>query len=340
MFLLIRIKAMLSDCLIYLGIICIVVIIEALFAWIRPAQKVKDVFHDVVLDQNPPKSDVPNYEPIPPLMGTGRTNSRRKKVFQGNYPSGMEDENIYTSALSVIALFSWVIRRDKVVDHREVSVAWFYFKNHPIYRNLLWCRPRGLQKDPITGDKCLYSSECMELLRHYNDSRELLRYNLCCQNILKSGIFYEAVLDLLNALFQVAFSSEGVIGSEMEILYGISMELKIKQEDWKILKQKYKTAKTNKSEETAGKKNNDSSTSSKGKKSSSYGYKLTQAYNQLGLLTTASEAEIKNAYRDLVKKYHPDHLSPDATDLDRKISADQFQRVKEAYDLIRLERGR
>ena len=146
-------------------------------------------------------------------------------------------------------------------------------------------------------------------------------------------------MDLLNALFQVAFSSDGVVGSEMEILYGISMELKIKQEDWKVLKQKYETPK---SEETAEKKNNDSSTSSekKEKKKSSYGYKLTQAYNQLGLLTTASETEIKNAYRDLVKKYHPDHLSPDATDLDRKISADQFQRVKEAYDLIRLERGR
>ena len=117
------------------------------------------------------------------------------------------------------------------------------------------------------------------------------------------------------------------------------MELKIKQEDWNILKQKYETPK---SEETAGKKNNDSSASSekKEKKKSSYGYKLTQAYNRLGLLTTASETEIKNAYRDLVKKYHPDRLPSDATDMDRKISADQFRLVKEAYDLIRLEKGK
>ncbi len=331
-----RINSMLREWFIYLLCVVLVVVIQYVFMRLkRPIEKVGDM----IRGQNPPTSDVPNYEPIPPLTGTGRANARRRKVFQVDHPHGTEDEDVYTSALSVIALFSWVIRRDKIVDHREMSVAWLYFKNHPIYRNLLWCRPKGLQKDPITGDKCLYSSECMELLRHYNASRELLRYDLCCQNILKSGIFYEAALDLLNALFQVAFSSDGVVGSEMEILYGISIGLKIKQEDWKTLKQKYKTAQANKSEEATGKKKSDSSASSKEKKNSSYGYKLTQAYNQLGLLTTASEAEIKNAYRDLVKKYHPDHLSPDATDLDRKISADQFQRVKEAYDLIRLEKG-
>ena len=75
------------------------------------------------------------------------------------------------------------------------------------------------------------------------------------------------------------------------------------------------------------------------KKSSTFGYKLTQAYNQLGLLTTATESEIKAAFRLLAKKYHPDRLSPDATDMDRKISADQFRQIKEAYDYIRLGRG-
>ena len=327
---------MLRDWFIYLLVGVLAIAIRyALERLKRPVEKVGDM----IRDQNPPTSDVPNYEPIPPLTGTGRANARRKRIFQGDYPSGVEDVNVYTSALSVIALFSWVIRKDGEVDHREMSVARLYFKNHPIYRNMLWCRPRELRTDPISGDKCLFSSECMELLRHYNTSRELLRYNLCCRNILKSGIFYEAALDLLNALFQVAFSSDGVVGSEMEILYGISMELKIKQEDWNILKQKYETPK---SEETAGKKNNDSSASSekKEKKKSSYGYKLTQAYNRLGLLTTASETEIKNAYRDLVKKYHPDRLPSDATDMDRKISADQFRLVKEAYDLIRLEKGK
>ena len=198
---------MLREWFIYLLCVVLVVVIQYVFMRLkRPIEKVGDM----IRGQNPPTSDVPNYEPIPPLTGTGRTNARRRKVFQVDHPHGTEDEDVYTSALSVIALFSWVIRRDKIVDHREMSVAWLYFKNHPIYRNLLWCRPKGLQKDPITGDKCLYSSECMELLRHYNASRELLRYDLCCQNILKSGIFYEAALDLLNALFQVAFSSDGV----------------------------------------------------------------------------------------------------------------------------------
>ena len=297
-------------------------------------------------------------------------------IFQANtkaFPNNSEKRELYTSTLSVIALFSWVMRKDGSISEEEMNVAKLYFKNHPTYHKILHWGPDGTSWDPMLGIERALITNAIKLLDYYNSCPKLLRYETCCRYILASGIYYGAVLDLLKALIQVAYSSDGVIDSEMKILRGIAENLKVKKEDWKLLLHKcgfrntssyaYEgnsdedmNARRNKTSENQGKssskeeKNNDGNgkkrsdgEESKRKeeklKSSTYGYKITQAYNQLGLLSTASEQEIKTAFRLLVKKYHPDHLPSDATDMDRKISADQFRQIMEAYDYIRLERG-
>ena len=316
--------------------------------------------------------------PIPPSSNPTVRKNREKKIFSNKnyYESYMTSEIYYAATLSVIALFSLVIKRDGVVDERELEVANLYLNTHKRY-NILFSYYNQRKEDPIAGQPHDTRRRCEEMLKYYNSCANLSHYKQCCENIIKAGIYYEAALDLLNALFQVAYSSDGVINTEREILYGIAQELKIRREDWNELSEKYGFYRTDSEERdwrdsawnTNQTKYSQYSYSSKGKesssytyknsdgfgekyqkqeekqqqeepkKSASYGYKLTQAYNQLGLLTTASEAEIKSAYRKLAKKYHPDRLSPDATDMDRKISADQFRQIKEAYDLIRLERG-
>ena len=286
----------------------------------------------------------------------------KKIVFNkktGTYIS--VDLTLYKATLSVVALFSWVIRKDGSVGDREMKVARSYFENHPIYNDILICSPKDKGNDPISNSQRPYKDDCMELLDYYNRSSMLLRYGMCCQYIKEACIYYSASLELVKVLCQVAFSSDGVIDSEAEILCGIAKELNIRHEDWlnlmwvygicKDTNQKggdesFKRNNNGKSDDThqqekkrSGEQQGSHTDEKKQRKSSTFGYKLTQAYNELGLLTTATEAEIKEAYRTLVKKYHPDRLSPDATDLDRKISADQFRLVKEAYDYIRLERG-
>ncbi len=282
------------------------------------------------------------------------------------------DKTLYTAVLSVIALFSWVMRKDGTAGKQELEVARIYFKNHPIYNDILSFPPQNLINDPMTNTQSISSKDCMTLLKHYNTLPKLLRYGKCCENIMAANIYPNAALELLRILFQVAYSIDGVIESEMEILHGIAQGLKIRPENWNNLLHMYGTyRKTNRGKKSAdqsdnekGKKshkkkkrkkgqNEDGSEGTSGQneeqrsdqqnqqqKSSTFGYKLTQAYNELGLLTTATESEIKEAFRTLAKKYHPDHLPPEATDQERKISADQFRMVKEAYDLIRLERGR
>ena len=312
--------------------------------------------------------------PIPPLKNPTKGINRKRQIFDHKYQT--HSIFYYEAALSVIALFPWVIKRDGVVDEREMKVANLYFNTYKRY-NILFSYHNKRTEDPIAGKPHRTRRRCEEMLKYYNSCANLLHYKQCCANIIKVGIFYEAALELLNTLFQVAYSSDGVINTEREILYGIALELKIRREDWNELSEKYgfyradseKRDRADSAKGTNQTKYSQYSYSSKGKessshtyknndgfggkyqkqeekqqqeepkKSASYGYKLTQAYNQLGLLTTATEAEIKSAYRKLAKKYHPDRLSPDATDMDRKISADQFRQIKEAYDYIRLGRG-
>lgn len=59
-------------------------------------------------------------------------------------------------------------------------------------------------------------------------------------------------------------------------------------------------------------------------------------YDVLGVSANASDEEIKRAYRDLTRKYHPDaNVNNPLADL----AEEKFKEVQEAYDLIMKERA-
>jgi len=113
-------------------------------------------------------------------------------------------------------------------------------------------------------------------------------------------------LQLLHFLFGIAKSDEIVSESEIKVLSQIATYLNINQYDFSSIKSMF--------------------------------YKeVKNAYRILGIDETATESEIKIAYRKLVKKYHPDkvqHLGPEHV----KGAEEKFRQIQDAYDQIRKEK--
>ena len=62
------------------------------------------------------------------------------------------------------------------------------------------------------------------------------------------------------------------------------------------------------------------------------------AYKILEIEKSATDAEVKKAFRTMAKKYHPDKLM-DMDEAYRKGAEEKFRNVQEAYETIQKERG-
>jgi DnaJ like chaperone protein len=66
---------------------------------------------------------------------------------------------------------------------------------------------------------------------------------------------------------------------------------------------------------------------------------LSSAYDALGVSSSASDSEVKKAYRKLMSQYHPDKLMGQGVPDDMlKAATERSQEVQAAYDVIKTSR--
>ena len=62
------------------------------------------------------------------------------------------------------------------------------------------------------------------------------------------------------------------------------------------------------------------------------------AYKILGIEPTATDEEVKKAYREMAKKNHPDLVNNLGEDV-RQAAVKKFQEINDAYETIKKQRG-
>lgn len=144
--------------------------------------------------------------------------------------------------------------------------------------------------------------------RVFNDEikkREISAAKIC--SMFRQRMRYESRLQVLHFLFSIANADGRVSEPEVRKINEISGYLGVSARDFESIKAMFF-------------KNPDS------------------AYKILEIDRTATDAEIKKAYRTMAKKYHPDKLQH-MDEAYRKGAEEKFRNVQDAYEQLQKERG-
>jgi len=128
---------------------------------------------------------------------------------------------------------------------------------------------------------------------------------VCIQ--IRQHMPHSSRLQLIHFLFGIAKADENVSDIEVDEIRKIAGYLYVNQYDFESIKAMFY-------------------------KSSDSAYKI------LEVETSVTDSELKTAYRKMVKKYHPDKLIG-LGDEHLKGAKEKFQRIQEAYEAIKNERG-
>ncbi|MBP5643269.1 MAG: TerB family tellurite resistance protein [Bacteroidales bacterium] len=118
---------------------------------------------------------------------------------------------------------------------------------------------------------------------------------------------YSSRLQLLHYLFGIANADGQVHESEVSVIETISRYMSVNTSDFESIKAMFVK-------------------------------KVDDAYTILGIDPSATDDEVKKAYREMAKKNHPDKVSYLGEDV-RKAAEKKFQEINDAYDRIKKQRG-
>ena len=128
---------------------------------------------------------------------------------------------------------------------------------------------------------------------------------VCIQ--IRQNMSHASRLQLLHFLFGIAKSDQHIVQAELEQIKKIAGYLYINAQDFESIKAMFFDASAN-------------------------------AYKILEIPESASNTEVKKAYRKMVKKYHPDKIQG-LGEAHLKGANEKFQSIQSAYETIKNERG-
>ncbi len=148
------------------------------------------------------------------------------------------------------------------------------------------------------------TNEALTLLRDLLN-RDIPVEQVCQQ--ISQQLDYSSRLQLIHFLFGIAQADGSIDSTELKMIERIYYHMGVKSADFNSIK-------------------------------SMFVQETGWAYQVLEIEKTASDDEIKKAYRKMAVKYHPDKVSYLGEDV-QKAAKEKFQKVSEAYEKIKKERA-
>ena len=146
--------------------------------------------------------------------------------------------------------------------------------------------------------------------------RDYSVYDVCRQ--IRENTNYATRMHLFDFLYSVAAADSYCSPEEEAVLKTIASQLRISSYDYISIHERH----------TAGR------TSS----SASYSQSAKNPYSILGIEESATNEEVKKAYRRLAMKFHPDKVEGLGDEV-KKNAEQQFREINEAYETIKNQRG-
>src|SRR5690606_5800208 len=146
------------------------------------------------------------------------------------------------------------------------------------------------------------------IFRTFNEvvkKREISAEKIC--SYLNQRTRYEVRLQLLHFLFGIAGADGGIRPAEIDKIWEIAGYFRVRRIDFESIKAMFI-------------------------KSADNSYKI------LEIDRSATDGEIKKAYRTMAKKYHPDRVNTENEAI-KKGAEEKFKEVQKAYEIIQKERN-
>ncbi|MES2760592.1 MAG: TerB family tellurite resistance protein [Bacteroidota bacterium] len=150
-----------------------------------------------------------------------------------------------------------------------------------------------------------FSVAHLQTLKHFVEGGEIPLEQICGDIKLRTQV--EVRIQLLHYLFGIAKADGHVSDLEIRVIDRIANLLGVPHADFESLKNMF--------------------------------YRDTNSdYKILGIESTATEEEIKKAYRAMAIRYHPDKVASMGEEY-QKGAQEKFQKIQEAYENIKKQRG-
>ena len=140
--------------------------------------------------------------------------------------------------------------------------------------------------------------------------KDLLKQEIPIEDVCRqiaSNVDYSSRLQLLHFMFGLAYADGHFDPAEGQLIDNMALHLGITTKDLDSIRSMFKNT-------------------------------IEDLYKVLEVDSTASNEEVKKAYRAMAVKYHPDKVAYLGEDV-KKAANEKFQKLNEAYEKIKKERG-